>query len=272
MRNIDGATTWRLRNLVALALKSLTQVPMGPARDLARCAVLRTAQWALDMRDELPTAEEFRETLAENVEDMVDAAVVFTAAARQADGDMPDGVSDHTTVVARGLPGLKDDPVVTAAPAPRLILTSPPYPGVYVLYHRWKVQGRRETPAPYWVANCRDGSGMAHYMFGERRDPTLSRYYERLLEGFTELASLSSARTRVVQMVGFKAPAADLPLYLNTMEQAGWVEEQFPELATAPDGRLWRVVPGRRWWNTADALKEPRTNTSREVVFVHRLA
>jgi hypothetical protein len=43
----------------------------------------------------------------------------------------------------------------------KLIVTSPPYPGVHVLYHRWHVDGRRETPAPYWIAGCNDGQRCA---------------------------------------------------------------------------------------------------------------
>ena len=29
-----------------------------------------------------------------------------------------------------------------------LVVTSPPYPGIHMLYHRWQVDGRKETDAP----------------------------------------------------------------------------------------------------------------------------
>ena len=43
--------------------------------------------------------------------------------------------------------------------APQLVVTSPPYPGVHVLYHRWQVDGRKEAPLPFMIANKLDGAG-----------------------------------------------------------------------------------------------------------------
>ncbi len=60
LRHLDTRDTWRLRKLVAQALTSLGPLGPGPHQDLGRVAVLRTAQWALDMRVCLPGAAEFR--------------------------------------------------------------------------------------------------------------------------------------------------------------------------------------------------------------------
>ena len=60
-----------------------------------------------------------------------------------------------------GYRGLADKLREIDAPKPKLVLTSPPYPGVYVNYHRWKLRGRREIPAPYWIAGREDGNGMS---------------------------------------------------------------------------------------------------------------
>ena len=62
-----------------------------------------------------------------------------------------------------------------------LVVTSPPYPGVHVLYHRWQVDGRRETPAPYWIAGCNDGQGASFYNFGDRRQTAADNYFQNSL-------------------------------------------------------------------------------------------
>ena len=56
------------------------------------------------------------------------------------------------------------------------------------------------------------------------------------------------------------------------MSRAGFEEVTFSQLATADDGRLWRDVPGRRWWARAGDRAEVVQHTAREVVLVHRLA
>ena len=63
LRNIDESALWRVRRLLGLALESLTALKLGPRQDLARCAVLRTGQWALDMRTDVPSARERRAAL-----------------------------------------------------------------------------------------------------------------------------------------------------------------------------------------------------------------
>ena len=57
------------------------------------------------------------------------------------------------TVLNRSAAGLEEDQRVDGLRAPRLVVTSPPYPGVHVLYHRWQVDGRKEAPLPFMIAN-----------------------------------------------------------------------------------------------------------------------
>ena len=37
----------------------------------------------------------------------------------------------------------------------KLILTSPPYPGIHISYNKWQLHGRRDTKLPYWIMNSR---------------------------------------------------------------------------------------------------------------------
>lgn len=263
--NIDDGDLWRVRKFFSLALGSLSGVPAGRARDLARCAILRCGQWALDMRSEIPTITELRDALVDVAVGMSDAAEDYADEVRAVDATYNAG-QWRTAVVEQGLPGLARR-ISDRVQAPRLILTSPPYPGVYVNYHRWKVQGRWETPAPFWLADRRDGNGITYYTMAARTDPTLDRYFDQLEAAFGDLAELCDSSTVVVQMVGFHNPTHDLPRYLLAMKRSGFTEVRLPELATRADGRLWRHVPNRRWWT----VNQPTAaNTAREVVLFHR--
>ena len=173
-----------------------------------------------------------------------------------------------SVILNRSAKGAELDPQVTALGAPRLVLTSPPYPGVHVNYHRWQVLGRRETPAPYWIANRLDGSGASYYTFGHRLHPGLKTYFENARQIFTSLAALGDKRTLFVQMLAFSEPEWQLPEYLHVMRLAGLEEIYVPDLANHNDGRLWRAVPNRKWY--ADQRGE--AGAGKEVVLFHRKA
>jgi hypothetical protein len=269
-RHIGGPDTWRLRHVLAQAIDSLPSAPAS-AHLLARCAVLRTGQWALDMRDDLPSVSDFRAKLKEAVEGMIRVAGDYTRGVRAADRHASASGLRRTRILKAAVPGLSDDERVRRYPTPRLILTSPPYPGVYVNYHRWKLRGRLETAAPYWVADRLDGHGIAHYTMGAKSDKRQDIYFSRLQDAWKDLVQLGDDETWVVQMVGFNDADQQLPRYLDVMEAAGLREVLLPDLATDSDGRLWRDVPGRRWWVKAGDRQATAQHTSREVVLVHRI-
>jgi hypothetical protein len=166
----------------------------------------------------------------------------------------------------RSAAGINEEAAVRAHGAPRLIVTSPPYPGVHVIYHRWQILGRKETPAPFWIANSLDGNGLSYYTFGDRKQPSLKKYFETAFQAFSSIAMIASSNTTVVQMIAFSDPAWQLPLYLETMERAGFSEVQFAEMANSYDGRVWRTVPNRKWY----ADQRGAIAASKEVVLFHR--
>lgn len=154
--------------------------------------------------------------------------------------------------------------VVDSGP-PKLVVTSPPYPGVHVLYHRWQVKGRRETAVPYWIANKLDGDGERYYTLGNRHEAELKTYFENLRSAFASIAQVSGQETTVVQMVAFSEPEWQLEKYLEVMEDAGLIEVS---ASFADDERIWRDVPNRKW----HAERQTRRAGSREVVLFHRKA
>ena len=148
---------------------------------------------------------------------------------------------------------------------PKLIVTSPPYPGIHVLYHRWQVDGRRETPAPFWVAGKLDGAGLSHYTMGDRKNPELRTYFKELKASFQSVATIAGSETTIVQMLAFSDADWQLPKYLDVMNRCGLVEDK-PWNIDHGDGRLWRDVPNRRW----HAQQKNHAPGAREVVLVHR--
>jgi hypothetical protein len=148
-------------------------------------------------------------------------------------------------VLRRSAAGLEDDERIIGR-TPRLVVTSPPYPGVHVLYHRWQVDGRKEAPLPFVIANKLDGAGSSYYTMGDRKNPTLDIYFENIRATLSSIAAIADCDTVIVQMIAFSHPSSQLPRYLETMEEAGLKEFKLSSLADDRDGRLWRSVPSRR--------------------------
>lgn len=261
-KHLDHPSRWRLRKAIEQGLGSAQRFRSPRLEAFARCVVLRTAQWALDGRKKLPSIAEFREVLVNNALGMIEAARTFRAAAE----------SNHKLpvvhVLNRSTAGLENDPRLASVPAPKLVVTSPPYPGIHVLYHRWQVDGRKEAPLPFMIANKLDGAGSSYYTMGDRKYPELATYFANIEATMSSVAALADENTIVVQMLAFSEANWQLPRYLETMEEAGLTEILLPSLKKEADGRLWRNVPGRRWYSD----QRGDTPGSREVVLLHRKA
>jgi DNA modification methylase len=147
-----------------------------------------------------------------------------------------------------------------------LVVTSPPYPGVHVLYHRWQVDGRRETPAPYWIINRDDGQYASYYTFGDRQSTT-EAYFIASLRTLQSIRRVIKKGGFVVQLVAFNKPEVQLSRYLSNMAAAGFEEVALNDLGEMDaEKRIWREVPNRKW----HAASKGKTHSSREVVLVHR--
>ena len=261
-RNISGREYWRLRKAIEQVLSFVVRLQSDAAQTLARCVILRTAQWALDARKTLPSVRRFREELAAQAEAMILAALEFRSFVEQnSDGHRPEVI-----FVNRPAAGLEHEPAVARAMPPKLIVTSPPYPGIHVLYHRWQVDGRKEAPAPFWIANKLDGAGSSYYTMGDRKNPELRTYFDSLEGNFRSISSICSYETTIVQMVAFSEPDWQLPRYLEVMRECGLKEFRPWDLDESGDGRLWREVPNRKW----HARQKVHGPGAREVVLLHR--
>jgi len=259
-KHLNHPSRWRLRKAVEQGLGSAIRLGDRRLEAFGRCVVLRTAQWALDGRSKLPTISDFREMLETTAIEMVKGARALRSAI-EANGPYCPPIE----IINRNAAGLEHDSRLRGWEAPRLVLTSPPYPGVHVLYHRFQVDGRKETPLPFMIAGKLDGAGSSYYTMGDRKYPQLATYFANIKATMSSVAALANDRTVVVQMLAFADVKWQLPRYLETMEEAGLVEMFLPALQGVGDGRLWRSVPGRRWYSD----QRGDTPGSQEVVLIH---
>jgi hypothetical protein len=116
------------------------------------------------------------------------------------------------------------------------------------------------------IANKLDGAGSSFYTMGDRKFPELRTYFEGVRSTLASAAALANDDTVIVQMLAFSQPEWQLQRYLAAMEDAGLSEVYLQSLAKIGDGRLWRRVPGRRWYSD----QRGDTPGSQEVVLFHK--
>jgi hypothetical protein len=273
---MEGGSALKLpRSLYGPVARALTRARFlrTPRQEtLVRCGLLRMAQWALessylyprrvdDRRNVSPSLDLLDEKLAAVLTDMHGGMEELISTARE------HGIRKNDVIGRRLLlKGAAEDLKPTGKLAPfsgrvRLVVTSPPYPNVHVLYHRWQVEGRRETPAPYWIAGQSDGATLSYYIMGSRTEFGQRQYFERLERAFAALRPFLRRDGLVMQLVAFNAVENQLPRYLTAMERAGY--------RPCHSGRgpaLVRDVPNRRWYARGNDL-----DAGREYLLVHGL-
>ena len=263
VRNLGLYRSRYLKKAIALALSTLSDLPTFTSSSFARCAILHVAQLALDGRRTHTTLAEFRSKLRSRTEQMLDECSAFSEIAAGLPTERAACQLYQGSAEVLPLKPVFADRREKAD----LVVTSPPYPGVHVLYHRWQVDGRKETPAPYWIAACRDGEGAAHYNFGDRKQAGLTRYFATAAATLRAVRSLMKDNAHLVQLVAFSDPDTHLPQYLQVLEESGFCEVLLDNpTAEAADARIWRDVPNRKWHATTKGI----TRSAREVVLVHR--
>lgn len=264
-RNLSLPRARPAKKLIALAMLSLRDLPTDAARDFARAILLNVAQWALNNKKVAPSLDEIRARIVSAYQGMVAGLDELAATLRCNGQGPPTPVLIHGT--ASGLPsnipfsdGVKAD----------LVVTSPPYPGIHILYHRWQVDGRKETPAPYWIADCDDGRGASFYNFADREREDEDNYFSESLRTLRSIRAVMASGATMVQMIAFSHPRRQLLRYLANMHDAGFAEirETNIEGNIETFRRIWRAVPSRTWYATLKG----NTSSSREVVLLHRAA
>ena len=260
-RNVSSQPYWRIKKAIDQAAYSISRIRLQNAKSLARCILLKSSQWALDSRKTVPSVAHFREKILTETDNFLKSALEFREAVY--------------ATRKRGIvtPKIENAPIADVTykqlalkKKPRLVVTSPPYPGVHVLYHRWQVDGRKETPLPFMIADCLDGAGISYYAMGDRKAPNQKPYFANIEKAFRSIHSLVDEGAIVIQMIAFSQPEWQLDKYLEIMDRCGFEElNPWTKLASDQDDRLWRNVPNRKW----HANIKGRTSSSKEVVLIH---
>lgn len=255
---------WWLKRQIAILLSCAAGLPNKRLEEFARCSILRTSQWALDNRKGLVSTEEFRVAHWEQLQAMLEASFDFREEVQAFSSASRDC---GRRLLCRSSIGLEHDSRVPPSWKPiRLVLTSPPYPGVHVLYHRWQVMGRRETSAPYWIIGREDGHPASYFTMGPRYALDMSRYLVNLESSFRSVAAMLDRRSLVIQLIGFSDPGVQLGPVIDALESAG-LEEVQDRNSFSGLRRIWRMVPNRKWHARLSGL-----GADQEVLLVHRLA
>ena len=253
-----------IKLFLTFASYKINQLEYPRQRRFARCALLKLGQWAIDCRSNIPPASALQTQLIKQASEMLSGLDDLVDAAKER------GVSKNKITARRKLFLRSVDDIVKNRNSlerfskPKLVLTSPPYPGVHVLYHRWQVNGRRETPAPYWLTNLRDGHGESFYTLGGRSKKGIENYFAKITEIFRSLRQFIDPESTVVQLVAFSDPEVQLPAFLDAMNLAGY--EELRPFSTSGLGRPCREVPNRKWY----AQLSQNQYASNEILLFHR--
>jgi len=266
-KNLSSNDIWPIRNCIEQALNLLPELGSTKLENFSRLILLKTGQWALDCKKDTPSVKKFRTKLLLNTHDMLSGALEYRRQARKGDKTYQPFNNKRITCLNRSVIGLEDDIKLKGYPPPKLILTSPPYPGAHVLYHRWQIHSRKETPAPFWIGNVMDGTSSSYYTMGNRFEDQLKTYFEQISIAFKSLFKLCNRDTIIIQILAFPEPDLQLAKYLTCMSRAGFQEFPLSSLGISTvTSRIWRDVPSRKWY----ALKDNSRATGKEIIFLHK--
>ena len=254
-----------IKSILLYSSQKVAELPLPRQRSFARCLLLRVWQWELDSSRRPHSIDEITFKLRKQAAEMILGLNDLTSAAQQR--NIPKNALTNRRVLLCGTPGeaIQDVNYILRGTKPKLVLTSPPYPGVHVLYHRWQIKGRKETPAPYWIADLQDSNCGAFYTMGGRSNKGIGLYFKNVTETFSVIKSIIDPNALIVQFVAFSEPDSQLDSYLASMQSAGY-KELFP-LKDSHTERPFRIVPNRKWY----ANLSNNQSASKEILLFHRL-
>jgi DNA modification methylase len=237
-------------------------------RNFVRLVLVGVGQWAFDCKKDTPNWDELWNQFSNQIEIVLDGHYEYLSKAATANNIPRCHLTRMRRVINRSSEESGEDGRIPGHWLPaKLVITSPPYPGVHVVYHRWQIQGRKETPAPFWLANSSDGAGEAYYCLGRRSEPELKTYFDRLGKAFSSIRELVAKKSVIAQLVAFSQPDWQLPAFLHKMNEAGFTElRPVCDTKHLMGGRIWRQVPGRKWY----ANQKGKISASEEVLLLHR--
>ncbi|MCW5875685.1 MAG: hypothetical protein KIS85_02270 [Anaerolineales bacterium] len=253
----------RFLKLIDSALYGASSLKTKKARKLAKFILLKAYHGLLSDSERFPNASEAKNKISIEFERTKLGLERFEAAFAEIAKTI--NFQPIAKLLNRNVIGLEGDRRISKLVGlPKLVFTSPPYPGVHVLYNKWQIASRKETDLPYYISNTKNSFSPSFYTLGGRSKSGIDTYFDLITDCFVSVAKVVDKAALVVQLVGFSNAEAQLPRYLKSMELAGY-GEVFP--LTTHGKRLWRNVPNRKWYSAGR-----NWDSSREVLLFHQLA
>lgn len=245
-------------------LESMDCLKSQNAKRLARLVMLKVYQSSLNDRNSYPTAKLLKQKIGIELERIILGLDKFLTAC-QASGFTKQEILSSRRLLNRSSIGIENEnKIKELMKQPRLVFTSPPYPGVHVLYNKWQIASRKETFLPYYISGMNDSQPEAYYTFGGRSKTGVLKYFDLITQSFLSISKVIHPKAVIAQLVGFSDSSVQLPLYLKAMKEAGY-KETFP---LSDEGkRLWRDVPNRKWYTNI----RDKWDSSKEVLLFHTI-
>jgi len=246
-------------------LESIDCLKSQNAKRLARLVMLKVYQSSLSDRNGYPSTKVLKQKLGVELERIILGLDKFLNACQDS-GFAKQEILSSRRLLNRSSIGIENDNKIgELMKHPRLVFTSPPYPGVHVLYNKWQIASRKETFLPYYISGMNDSQSEAYYTFGGRSKTGVAKYFDLITQSFLSISKVIHPKAVIAQLVGFSDSGAQLPSYLKSMQEAGY-KEIFP---VSDEGkRLWRDVPNRKWYTNI----RDKWDSSREVLLFHVLS
>jgi hypothetical protein len=245
-------------------LDSSSKLKSQNAKRVARFVLLKVYQGLLSERDGFPSSIQVKQKTSVELEKLFLGLNNFWVACNELEVSKSEVISRRKLLNRSSIGIEADGRVRDILRQPRLVFTSPPYPGVHVLYNKWQIASRKETFLPYYISGMNDSQSEAYYTLGGRSRAGVSKYFDLITQSFFSISKVINLKAIVAQLVGFSDTRIQLPLYLKAMEAAGY-KEVFP--LSSNGKRLWRNVPNRKWYTNG----RDRWDASREVLLTHTL-
>jgi hypothetical protein len=172
-----------VREFFSWVISHITRLDKPRQQAFVRLILLSIGQWALDYKTSVPDKASLRNELVSRLREAICNYMEFLSGMAELNGVPRCRLGAMRRIINRDAREMDQDGRIPESWLPaKLVVTSPPYPGVHVVYHRWQIKGRKETPAPFWLANQRDGAGEAFYALGRRDEPGLGTYFDGVSE------------------------------------------------------------------------------------------
>lgn len=243
-------------------LESTDRLKSQNAKRLARLVMLKVYQSALSDRNGYPSSKLLKQKISFELEKIILGLEKFLNACQESGFNKQEIVSSRKLLNRSSIGIETDNKIKDLINHPRLVFTSPPYPGVHVLYNKWQIASRKETFLPYYISGMNDSQPEAYYTFGGRSKTGVAKYFDLITQSFLSVSKVIHRKAVIAQLVGFSDSSIQLPLYLKAMEEAGY-KEIFP--LSAEGKRLWRDVPNRKWYTNI----RDKWDSSKEVLLFH---